>query len=253
MDVPLFVERRGSGSRLFILPGGPGFSYTYLLRSLGPLENNHELIYVDYPGCGRSKYDAVATATDTVQMISLTIDALSGGSSVDFLCHSFGTYVLGEMAKRMPHLVNKCVFVNPTPHSSAGHKLAEQNLISRLTQDDLQFFQRMSTEKDLSHSLLWERLLPYYCGRNTNLPEVTFDFSAETYFSVSATLGEFDSRQEVNAIKDKLYIFGTTDFILPAFFDLATSTRVFELNGGHFVFEDDHAAFIGAVRDFLGP
>lgn len=248
----LFIERRGTGKKLFLLGGGPGFAHDYLVPWLKPLEAFFELIYVDYPGCGRST-DIMAgpTAQSTVSMTLEAILEVSKGTQIDILCHSFGSYILGGIFQARRDIVGRCVLASPSPHSRAQCRLAEQKLIERLSPLDQQLFQKVLAGEIDDPFFIMDRLLPYYCGRSTNLPPIKISFDPKTYLSVVGTLAEFDFREEIKQIEHKLYIFGNTDFISPEFFAFQETTRVLILNGGHFVYHDESPRFVAAVRDFL--
>jgi pimeloyl-ACP methyl ester carboxylesterase len=248
----LFIERRGSGKKLFVLGGGPGFSHDYLVPSLQPLETHFELLYIDYPGCGRLPCTVGApTAANTVAMTLEAMVEACNGAQIDLLCHSFGTYILGAIYKARSDIVRRCVLVSPSPHSRAQCRLAEQKLSEKLTPYDQQLAQNVLAGKVDDPFLLMECLLPYYCGRTTNLPAIKISFDPKIYLSVSETLGEFDFSKEFRQIKQKLYIFGNKDFISPEFFTFTEESLVKVLNGGHFAYQDDSQQFTDAVRDFL--
>ena len=52
--VKLFVRIEGNGSPTLVLPGGPGYSFDYLLPVLSDLDSSNQMIYFDPRGCGRS-------------------------------------------------------------------------------------------------------------------------------------------------------------------------------------------------------
>jgi pimeloyl-ACP methyl ester carboxylesterase len=252
----LYVDRRGCGSRLIILGGGPGFSHSYLIPALAPLEQDFELIYVDYPGCGKSR--ATTGAASFADITSAVVEALGAhvnSDPVDFLCHSFGVAMLGAMLHaRAPIRVRKCVFANPSPHSRDLCDKAESALFSRLSAEDAAFLQKALMGGDSQTDTIMDRLFPYYCGRNHDLPDVHVELFVDAYFAASNTAGRFDLTEAIASIPKRLYLFGSNDFIGPQFFREVLDSPGVEwktLKGGHFLAYDAAAEFCSAVKQFL--
>jgi pimeloyl-ACP methyl ester carboxylesterase len=248
-----FLHRRGKGRDLFVFGGGPGLSHDYLAPALAPLEARWQLIYMDYPGCGglRDRNGGV-TAESTVSSTLAALDSLQSSEPINVLCHSFGAYVLAAVVLKSPRLkINKCVFICPSPHSRAQCRLAEEAFFARMTPEDRQFAYEVFVNAADRPDALMQRLLPYYCGRNTDLPRIDIDFNARTYVSVMNSLDEFDLNDVVRSLSCKLYVFGSADFIQPAFFSPDPASAIVTLPGGHFLFYDAQSALLEAVEAFL--
>jgi pimeloyl-ACP methyl ester carboxylesterase len=252
----LYVDRRGRGGKLIVLGGGPGFSHNYLVPALAPLERRFELIYVDYPGCGNSQ--AALEAASLEDTVSAVVDALRAyvhSEPVDLLCHSFGSVVLGAMLSSGAAMnIRKCILANPSPHSRSLCDKAQIALLSRLSPEDVAFLEATLTGRDSRVEALMDHLLPYYCGRTRDLPSIEVELSLDAYLAISNTLGDFDFADAMAAIANRLYLFGSTDFIGPELFrEVLDSPGVAWkfLEGGHFLAYDAADEFCAAVERFL--
>lgn len=251
----LHVESRGNGERLIVLGGGPGFSYRYLLAGLAPLEQEFELLYLDYPGCGGSRRaDEAPPFPVLVDAVVETLLARCGPEPANVLCHSFGATVLGAaMAARAPLAIEKCVLANSSPHTRPGCDAAQVALLARMSEEDRTLLGETLAGRGRPEDLL-ARLLPSYCGRTHDLPAVDLDFFPDAYSAVAATLGDFDVTAALAAARERLYVFGATDFISPDLFEGVIGrpeVRTRTLDGGHFLFLDARAEFCRIVAEFF--
>jgi pimeloyl-ACP methyl ester carboxylesterase len=252
----LYVDRRGRGGKLIVLGGGPGFSHDYLVPALAPLERRFELIYIDYPGCGKSRTaHPAASLEDTASAVVDALRAYVNSDPVDLLCHSFGSVALGSMLSSETAInFRKCVLANPSPHSRNLCDEAQIALLSRLSAEDVAFLEATLTGRDSRPEALMDRLLPYYCGRTRDLPSIKIELFLDAYLAISNTLGDFDFADAMASIPNRLYLFGSTDFIGPELFrDVLDSPGVAWkiLEGGHFLAYDAEDELCAAVERFL--
>lgn len=252
----LYVDRRGRGGKLIVLGGGPGFPHDYLVPALAPLERHFELIYVDYPGCGKSRTaHTAASLKDTASAVADALRAHVNSDPVDLLCHSFGSVVLGAMLNSGAAMnIRKCVLSNPSPHSRNRCDKAQNALLSRFSAEDVAFLEATLTGNDSRAEALMDRLLPYYCGRTHDLPSIEIELSLDAYLAISNTVGDFDFADAMASIPNRLYLFGSTDFIDPALFRevLDSPTVAWKIQeGGHFLAYDAENEFCAAVERFL--
>ena len=117
MDVDgVHVEVVGRGRPALVLHGGLGLDQT-LYRSLDPLGDMLQLIYVDHRGNGRSARPDPATLTmegwaDDAHRVG---QAVAGGAPVVVIGHSYGGFIAQELAIRHPDAVSDLVLVCTTP------------------------------------------------------------------------------------------------------------------------------------------
>lgn len=231
-----------------------------MVPAFAPLEQGFELIYIDYPGCGKSraKNGAVSFA-DTVGGVIDVIGAVCGADPIDVLCHSFGAVVLGAaLEANAPINVRKCLLTNSSPHARNLCDVAQSALRSRLSSEDLGLVNEALSRDPGRSGDLANRLLPYYCGRSHDLPAIDIEFFPDIYLALSNSMGQFDFTDAMAKVPKRLYVFGSTDFISPAMFGRALeghNVAMTILEGGHFLFYDASAAFLDTVTKFFcgGP
>jgi pimeloyl-ACP methyl ester carboxylesterase len=222
-------------------------------KALAPIEDEFELIYFDYPGCGKSVVpDRLVSAHEVVEATSATLLEIAKGDPIDVLCHSFGTYVLGAALGFSTELsVRSCVAVCPSPYTRRAFDQAQQALIGRLSTADLQLAREL-LQGNLTHATdFMERLLTYYCSSAANMRAIDLELDPVTYLSVMNTIGNFDLSDQMNLIGHIEYVFGSDDFTTPSFFAPYIRAKVDSvrlLKGGHFIFIDSPVEFCEAVR-----
>lgn len=126
----LWVEREGSGSPLLFLGGfGPAGSHVVLHPHLSPLAVEHELIYVDLWGRGRSGKPADLTeitfASDVADLVAL-LGRLDLGP-VNLYGFSYGGLLAQALALDHPALVRRLVVANSL-HSGEMWQRNHENL-----------------------------------------------------------------------------------------------------------------------------
>jgi len=115
----LWVEREGSGDPVLLLAGlGPSGSHVVFHPAFSELARDHEILYVDLHGRGRSDRPAELaeiTFDSDVADIAALIDALGRGP-VHLYGFSYGGLLAQALALRHPRLVRTLVLAN-TLHS----------------------------------------------------------------------------------------------------------------------------------------
>jgi proline iminopeptidase len=116
-DTQLWIETEGTGEPLLLLPGGPASSHLVFHPYFSEL-NDHQVIYVDYRGRGRSAPvadPADVTFIGDVADIAALIRALGLGA-VNVYGFSYGGMVAQALALDPPELVKRLILAN-TIHS----------------------------------------------------------------------------------------------------------------------------------------
>jgi proline iminopeptidase len=115
-DTTIWYERDGTGPPCLVLHGGLGVDHTLYRRSLQPLAERLELIFVDHRGNGRSGRPLVETIT--IEQLADDAAALAralGFDRVVVFGHSYGGFVAQELTLRHPELVAALMLIDTTP------------------------------------------------------------------------------------------------------------------------------------------
>jgi len=120
----LFYQTFGqSGKPLLILHGGPGLGCNYLLPQMSELGKFSFAIFYDQRGTGQS----ISTAdwqSNPYEIYCQDIDSLRkalGFEKISLLGHSYGGVFASLYALRFPQHVDKMIYVNSVPLSSADY------------------------------------------------------------------------------------------------------------------------------------
>jgi proline iminopeptidase len=112
--------------KIFVLEGGPGVSYRYLLDlnkevNGWSLPQNYEVIYHDYRGSGLSKRHPISELSIDVLLKDLEelIDRLAPNQRVILIGHSHGGFVAAQYLNTHPDRVKGVVFIEPGGFSRA--------------------------------------------------------------------------------------------------------------------------------------
>ena len=111
---------RDSATKVFILEGGPGDDFRYLLdldRPVGDrkLSDDYYLIYHDYRGCGLSRRHALEELSLALSLRDLEelIDHFAPAERVVLIGHSHGAVVATQYPNKHPERVGGIVLIEP--------------------------------------------------------------------------------------------------------------------------------------------
>ncbi len=251
---PAFVRVRGTGPRLLVFHGGPGFDQEPLISGLADLARYRTLIFFDQLGCGRTPASThPVTAEATFAHAAALIDEM-GADPIGLFAHSWGVVAAAGAASLRPEFVfTESLLVSPVALNSGGYDEARAGIGNRVPTEIMQRMLAMLAAGS-SGAEAFSLLLPYYVASpETRLPPISV--AAEVYASVEASLGAFDYSRAVAAFGPLSVIRGDQDFVAPSTFrallDLARRDVV--LDGvGHYPFFEAPAEFNRAARQILG-
>ncbi len=277
--VQLFVRIEGTGTPTIVLPGGPGFSFDYLVPVLSPLDSVAQLIFLDPRGCGRSqgfrnpeKYNL----TDMVADVESVRSALRI-QQLNIIGHETGGMLAQKYAIKYPQRVNRLILM-----STAARVPDDLNVWLNQMRD---FMPRQiaaivkSYEKDslivgdrynpgYDDAVMKGLLIPNYFSspyavpQNFSLPErswpVFFAMWGRTgYFDISGNLKDFDTRDDLKTLRVKaLVLVGQNDyisrFVMDALVQSIPKAKIHEFeNTGHEFFIERRDEFLKEVSDFM--
>ncbi len=108
----LYTEIRGTGDPVVFIAGLQG-STRYWGSAFDGLGSEHQLIFVDVLGFGRSPWprDSLYTLDDQVAALRSTLVAKGATTNVTIVAHSFGTIIAAAYADRFPREVPRIVLL----------------------------------------------------------------------------------------------------------------------------------------------
>ena len=270
-DIEPFVVRVGSGSPLVVC-GGPQLGHQYL-RALDALADEHEVIYWDARGSGR-------TALGDPSQLSFDgalqdLEALRGGLNIELwtvLGHSLGGHLAYLYASRYPANVQSLVLVDTGPPLSEelGSQLWSAMQSARTPEDDedQQRIEGSEAFKNREPKSVERYILniyaPFFRDRQT-IATIDMGFTDITAANVldyeerlMATLPDQDPLGSLAKVScPTLVVHGEVD-VIPVEFSRFLAGQISDARlavipgAAHFPFIEDREAFQGVVREFLG-
>lgn len=270
--VPLYWCRYGTpgAPSLLVLHGGPGASHDYLLPQLLELARDHELVFYDQRGGGRSRTDSrdpITWQTHVADLDALAIE-LGLGESPAIVGYSWGGLLALlttiDRARRGAPLPERLVLIDPAPLTRQYRERFEAEFARRQNGDEIR-----AMRDELAASGMRERDPDAYKQR-------AFELSVAGYFadprrardltpfrvigriqqSVWESLGDFDVVTQLRDVRiPSLFLHGGEDPI-----PLASSEDGSRAMGaplvvlddcGHVPYVEQPAAMFAAITDFL--
>ena len=117
---PIYYKRIGKGDPIIVVHGGPGHNSSYFLPQFEELAKNHELIFYDQRGSGRS-YENLDFNKVTLLQFVKDLENLRKDLNLNHFAligHAWGAFVTAQYARKHPEHVTQMILMNPMPASS---------------------------------------------------------------------------------------------------------------------------------------
>lgn len=118
----LYYQIFGKGEPIIMIHGGPGLGFGYLLPQMLELSANHELIFYDQRGSGKSLNTPINEQTINMRRFVEDLHSLIKGlgyEKVTLLGHSWGGLLAMNYAITHPDQINTMILANPMPANRA--------------------------------------------------------------------------------------------------------------------------------------
>ena len=237
------------------LGGGPGLAVAYAADPLRRAGFAEGWAFFEQPGCGDSAPPDPVTAQTVLDAAATLVAERAEEGAVSLVAHSWGAWLALALLDRLPPgRIARAVLLHPAPPTRAGREAGVAALFARLSPEAMGRAAPLMARTDAEAGrAIMAILLPAYCGRPTDLPDLDLALVPPVYHGVSASLGDDDQRGIVAAHAGRLtLVFGEADVFshdlyaqhggVPAGLDVAT------LPGGHFGFLEDVAGFEAILR-----
>ncbi len=271
--VPLYWASHGPAGapRLLVLHGGPGAHHDYLLPQMLELARDHELIFYDQRGGGRSRVDGGEPITwrTHVEDLSAVVTEITGPQP-SIIGYSWGGLLamlhLVQMSHDPVQRPERVALIDPAPITRQYRGRFEAEFMRRQASPQI-----LALRQELAQSGLREREPDAYRQR-------AFELSVAGYFadpaaarhltpfrvmgrvqqSVWESLGEYDLTEDLGGVRPAppaLVVHGREDPIPLESSEAAAraiDARLVVIEGsGHVPYVEQPGTLFPAVRDFL--
>jgi proline iminopeptidase len=278
----VWVEERGTGAPLILIPGGGGGSHDYYHPYFVELEKSFHVIY--YDGFGRGKSEKAKELTEytfdhDVDEVEALRKALNLGKT-NIFGHSYGGFVAQGYAVKYPESISKLVLANIFV-SAADYQASNLHFNLNLAQHFPQLWTKLITLRQKGMVASSPEVQQAYFGSISKMMELFYfydptnsakivwsedTFDAATYYQLTGPDADFNVGGDVVKLDFTgklrslpfLILGGRADgVVLPALLlHLAAAAPqaklVFFEKSGHFPFIEENSEFIATLRAFLG-
>jgi proline iminopeptidase len=218
-SIPLYWAKYGpvAADPLLVLHGGPGAHHDYLLPQMLELAEEHQLVFYDQRGGGRSRGEDRGPVTwqTHVEDLDLVIDEL-GATPLTIVGYSWGgllamLYAIEAAAGRAPFQPERLILIDPAPVSRRFRAQFEAEFARRQTDPAIR-----ALREQLAASGLRERDPAAYRQR-------TFELSVAGYFADPAAARDLTPFRVTGRVQDSVWqSLGDYDLAAPGQLDTVT-------------------------------
>ena len=270
-----FYRMLGEGEPFVVLHGGPGMWHDELLPFFGDLASDHQVVFYDQRGNGKSVMGEITSENFTVDWLVADLDALRvawGFDSFGIVGHSWGGLLAMYYASRHPERVDRLVLIDPAPPNSQLLVESYHQLLGRLSPDERDRLEALYESDEYlagdpgahNHAMRLSEGVTFHVpeARDQYFELVSFD--EETARNMVAISGPARDMKLNITVQDELanidcptlILSGEHDFIVEASLRLiqsliAGSEAVVVPESGHYPFIEQPHAFAQTLREFL--
>lgn len=262
----LYYVTLGQGVPVIFLHGGLGFDHQYFRPFLNPLADSAKVVFYDHLGHGKS--DRPANFADlTFARLSSDCDALATALGFDkfvLVGHSYGGFIALDFALRYPRRLAGLVLACTAPDLTSGLRdppggtAEQQAALHRL------FAGAKENATDQALRANWSAAVPLYYNNATPPAGVVADVDRRTIYSAAGflrgfeILGGFDVVSKLPTIETPTLVqygsgdiwrFGDNERLAK---NIPGAKLTYFADSGHWPFQEEQAAYLGAVRGFVG-
>ncbi len=137
--VPHFYRMIGHGEPFVVLHGGPGMWHDELFPFFGDLATDHQVVFYDQRGNGKSLMGEITAENFTVDWLVSDLDELRtawGFDRISIIGHSWGGLLAMYYAAKHPSRVRRLVLIDAAPVNTELLARSYDVLIERFTERD---------------------------------------------------------------------------------------------------------------------
>ena len=257
----IWYQQVGDGPVRLFMHGGLGFDHTHFRPEFDALAGDHQVVYYDHRGNGRSGRPPL----DTLTMEQLADDAAAlldhvGVDRATVIGHSYGGFIAQEFALRQPDRLDGLVLIDTTPGQLGEGETADNQ--GPPPPAELVELMSVPPANDDEFAAMAPKTFPFYFHR----PEqVDFeDHFGGIIFAAGAMMQSMMALAGWSAV-DRLGTITAPTLVLCGRHDVVTSypqaeriaaripgaeLHIFE-DSGHFPWLEEPEAFFGVLRTWL--
>ena len=121
----LYYQKMGKGEPIVVLHGGPGLDQSYLLPQMMELAKDHEVIFYDQRGGGRSLEAELNASTLNIQQFTKDLEALRSQLNLNKMIlvgHSWGGLLAMNYSITYPSNIAGLILINTGPADFKGYQ-----------------------------------------------------------------------------------------------------------------------------------
>lgn len=268
----IYCKVIGEGEPIIIIHGGPGLSHNYLLKPFSQLAENYRLIFYDQRGNGFSD-EFKKDETITVDSLVEELEAVRKEFGVDHIYlagQSWGAIIAVNYVAKYPQHVKKLLLLEPAPGSSDYLPEFQKNIISKLSENDIQELRTISQNPAFKtdpllykrYRILWFKTYYFDPSKQdtSNLDYIDDNWLRKFHASAAMFnpyLQNFNLYEKMRSIKCPLLIIHGDNDVIPN--NSIEKMKLMVPNAelhiikdcGHFVHVEKEKEYFGLIRNFL--
>lgn len=268
------LGKLGKGTPIIVIHGGPGMDQSYLLPQMLELAKDHEVIFYDQRGSGKSSTQPLDKSQLNINRFVKDLAAVRnyfGFQQVVLLGHSWGTLLAAEYAIKCPQHISKLILLNSVPLTSEGFQQFEKEYARRMTSiqkplEQMQSSKKLQEADPEATAAFYQLMFSKYCFKPNNAEKITLHFTkisaantskVEEVFTKNFLTKPYDLRPQLRKLTTPtLIIHGAKDPVPLSTAEeidqaLPYSTIFILKNCGHFSYIEQQKKCFEAIRKFL--
>lgn len=271
----LFFQKFGTGEPIIVLHGGPGLDHNYLLPQMLELAKDHELIFYDQRGSGKSLETPFQPQYINIEQFSKDLNQLAASLGLKkfiLMGHSWGGLLAMHYTINYPDNVSNLILVNSAPADYKGQQAFVNEFDKRTKQikekvKPLFNYEDFVKLDETEMSNLYRTLFSVYFNNPKDSRHLTLNINKESAQSGFKVMEEMSKTFWIRPNTDlfpylktlnvpTLVIHGKQDIVpwhtAQEIKEAIPHAKIFYLeNCGHFPFIEKPQQFFSAVRRFL--
>ncbi|PCJ24187.1 MAG: hypothetical protein COA94_07565 [Rickettsiales bacterium] len=271
----IFYKSMGQGTPILVVHGGPGLDQTYLQPQLFEFAENHQLIFYDQRGSGKSLESTDNSSNINIEQFIADIEELRtklGLKKIILMGHSWGGLLSMHYATKYSKNLHGLILLNTAPANHKGQKAFVDSFMERtanIKKDITPLFSYKEFEKQNANEIadLYRKVFSVYFYNQSDVKSLNLTFnvnSAKSGFKVNEKMSKTAWLETGINLLPQLKTLKVPTLILHGKQDVVPLWTAKEINSvikgskmitlencGHFPYIEKPNEFKRAVNDFI--